>query len=913
MELALLGGLMYFGSKYKNKNENSGSSEDHNINLIYNNSKDELIKKKEDEISKIVEKSKDPGENNIINNSILSVNNISPSYKDMNSKFYEENKKMLKDSDMFESFSNNLSYENQFKPLTFDNDSNPVSVNKTHNSIEKEKKISIERDLAVGNGYSYIHNNNDSILKDDKLEHNMMPHFSKKQIINDYNEQTFAHRMELFSGSSKNFTPKKELLKENFSPLQKDVNLVNGSQNNIELLQGYYLPGNEKRNILPFEQQQIGPGLNLDPSQTSRPDGGSFEEYRPMPKTVDELRSDDNPKLTFEGVMKPGQKGVKGSTIGKVYKRGPEKFKELKVEDLQKMGGEFKKESSRDEVILKDTGRLTSEMLIGAPKYQSESVSTKNDSKIRESSKKEKHFVDLTNFKSIIDKVKSNLDSYMIPKNQRDDTSTLNLNPPNKYSLGVVKFNPHDLPKKTTKETTINNQQSGPARKDVDYVKTFNPNDILKTTKKETLSFNEQSGYAKGEINNTQFYDPNDLPNRTQREDIMFNQNSLNAKSEINNTQFYDPNDIPNRTQREDILFNQNSLNAKSEINKTQFYNPNDIPNRTQKEDILYNQNSLNTKSEINNTQYYNPNDIPNRTQKEDLVFNTNVLNNRGDVNKQYVYDPNNIPNRTQKEDLVFNENVSNNRADINRSTSYNPAEIAKGTIKQMNVINERSANIVGDIKSKIFNPSDIPSKTLKELIVNEYEFGIAHGIINKNVAFNPYDIPAETLKDMVIYNDYIQGANPVNEGSGYLTSQIQIPETLRQLVSILRFEAALGNKAPKDYTAEKNMVIDDKKQKVIHSRYPTNKKSDQVPTKSNIGDINLRSNVNIEREQIMDRNNYYNNNYQIPTNYSLKNNNDKDDRLNPNILNQLNDNPLVNNLVFQKNNDIDLDEILCD
>ena len=204
--------------------------------------------------------------------------------------------------------------------------------------------------------------------------------------------------------------------------------------------------------------------------------------------------------------------------------------------------------------------------------------------------------------------------------------------------------------------------------------------------------------------------------------------------------------------------------------------------------------------------------------------------------------------------------------------------------------------------------------KTLKELIIfNEYEFGIANGIINKNVAFNPYDIPAETLKDMVIYNDYLQGANPVNEGSGYLTSQIQIPETLRQLVSIIRFEAALGNKAPKDYTAEKNMVIDDKKEKIIHSRYPTNKKSDQVPTKSNIGDINLRSNVNIEREQIMDRNNYYNNNYQIPTNYALKNNNDRDDRLNPNILNQLNDNPLVNNLVFQKNDDIDLDEILCD
>ena len=165
----------------------------------------------------------------------------------------------------------------------------------------------------------------------------------------------------------------------------------------------------------------------------------------------------------------------------------------------------------------------------------------------------------------------------------------------------------------------------------------------------------------------------------------------------------------------------------------------------------------------------------------------------------------------------------------------------------------------------------------------------------------------------MIIYNDFIQAANPTNEGGGYLTSKVQIPETLRQLVSILRFNGALGHQAPKDYTAEKNMTIDEKKEKSIHSRYPTNRKHNEAPTKSNIGNINLKSNYNIERNQIMDRNNYYNNNYQIPTNYILKQNNDKDDRLNPNILNQLNDNPLVNNLVFQNHDDIDLDEILCE
>jgi len=849
MELALLGSLIYLGKNFNNKDKESDVNHDHKVKLIYNNSEEKLVKKKEEELGKIVEDSKNPIKNNIINNSINPVNNISLSYKDMNSKFYEKNKKMLKDSEMFESFNNNLSYESQFRPLTFDNVSNPVSFNKSHNSTDKDKKISIERDLAIGNGYSYIDSNmNYGVTNDDELTHdNMVPHFSKKQIINDYNEQTFAHRMELFSGSSKNFTPKKELLKENFSPLQKDVNLVNGSQNNIELLKGYYLPSTEKRNILPFEQQQIGPGLNLDPSQTSRPDGGSFEEYRPMPKTIDELRSDDNPKITFEGVMKSGQKGSKSGMIGQVYKRKPEKTRELKIDDLQKMGGEFKKEKSRDKVILKETGRETSEMLIGGAKYQHDNVSKKNDSKVKESKKKENYSVGFTNFKSIIEKVRSNLDSYIVTKNQRYDTSTLNLNPPSKFSLGVVKFDPHDLAKKTVKETTVNNQQTGPARHDIDSIKTYDPNDILKTTKKETTSFNEQRGHPKSEINNSQIYNPNDILNRTHREETLFNENVLNSRADVNKSLVYDPNDIPDRTHREETLFNEN------------------------------------------------------------------VLNNRADVNKSLVYDPNDILDRTHREETLFNENVLNNRADVNRSTSYNPNELAKDTIKEINVINERNGNIIGDIKNKSFNPNDIPAKTLKELIVNEFEYGIAQGLINKAVSFNPYDIPAETLKEMIIYNDFIQGANPNNEGGGYLTSHVQVPETLRQLVSILRFNGALGNQAPKDYTAEKNMTIDQKKEKSIQSRNPTNRKHNELPTKSNIGNINLRSNNNIERKQIMDTNNYYNNNYQIPTNYTLKQNNNENNRLDSHLLNQLNDNPYVNNVVFQNNDDIDLDEILCD
>ena len=77
MELALLGGLMYLGNKINFKQEDSDEISDHKVKLMYNNSEEEIIKKKEEDLSKLVEKSKDPIKNNIINNSINSVNNIS--------------------------------------------------------------------------------------------------------------------------------------------------------------------------------------------------------------------------------------------------------------------------------------------------------------------------------------------------------------------------------------------------------------------------------------------------------------------------------------------------------------------------------------------------------------------------------------------------------------------------------------------------------------------------------------------------------------------------------------------------------------------------------------------------------------------------------------------------------------------
>ena len=963
MELAIIGVLIYLGSRkqinnndiYDNKDDNVDKKDvniDKNIydsiDYIYNdNDYDKNIKKIEKK-SNIITKSKYPEKTNIINNSIKSINNISVNYKNMNSKFYQENVKNLDNSQMTESFNQNLnnskeSYEDQFKPLIFDNKEKPSSVNQPHNSINKNNLTSIERSLAIGDGYSFFNEDNDmtyGISNENDFTHsNMIPHFSKKQVINDYNEQTLAHKVDIFSGSSKNFIPKKEVLLENFAPVQKDVNLVNGSKNNLEFMKSYYLPSKEKRNQLPFEQENVGPGLNLAPEQSIRPDGGQQEEYRPLPKNVDELRSADNPKISYEGVVVPGQKGSKRGNIGKVYKRRPEKTIEIDPKTFQKSGGEYKKTSSRNPIILKNTTRTNSRPVIGPATYAVSQLSKKNDAHVKESNKKETASSGPSNVGREIKKFSQNKSSYELQQTRRDTTcDNEHIAHPHNFSLSVIKFDPHDLPKQTIKQTTIFNEHSGVAQGAENKVSAFNPNDITKPTVRQYTMFNEQAGYARGEENkvgvynpdditkptlrqDTMFnqqagyargeenkvttYDPDDITKPTLRQDTMFNQQAGYAKSLVNQGLSYDPDDQMKMTQRQDLTYNDNVLNFRSEVNKNPSYDPEDILKLTQRQDLAYNDDILNVRGEVNHNPSYDPNDITKTTQRQGLTHNSNILNTKSQIEMNKVYNPNDLMKTTHREDIVYTNQSGHARNEVDAPIYYNPSDLSRPTNKEELVYTNRDSNVMGsNTKPKAFDPSNIPAPTLKDLLVKQYDIGVAQGIVNKSKSFNPKDVPAETLKQMLVINNHLSNANREDShGGGYLSNKYQAPDTLRQLMQILRFGGALGDQAPRDYSAEKNMQLDDRKETAIKSRYPTDRKYDVIPsTETNVGNLNLRNPINIERTPIINRSNSHSNNFNLPTNY-IQNNNKQEEsnRLNPEILNQLNNNPLVNNIVISQ------------
>lgn len=133
-------------------------------------------------------------------------------------------------------------------------------------------------------------------IKEYKYHNNMEPFFggSIKQNMDPNLNKT---RLETFTGGDPIYSHKKEV--KRFFPIEKNP-YIHGLpvKSNRELER--YIPSNLglKRNVLPFEQVKVPPGLNKD-AKSLKTDIGFHDNYRPQYKTTNELRV--NPKSNYKG------------------------------------------------------------------------------------------------------------------------------------------------------------------------------------------------------------------------------------------------------------------------------------------------------------------------------------------------------------------------------------------------------------------------------------------------------------------------------------------------------------------------------------------------------------------------------------------------------------------------------------
>ena len=122
--------------------------------------------------------------------------------------------------------------------------------------------------------------------------------------------------------------------KQEQAPLFKpedNVQWAHGTPNHSDFYQQRQNPSQNMSNVKPFTSQNVGPGLNHGYGSKGTGGFNSGMESRNswLPKTVDELRTATNPKLTFglQGHQGPAQRNVKNLGIeGKMEKNLPDSY-----------------------------------------------------------------------------------------------------------------------------------------------------------------------------------------------------------------------------------------------------------------------------------------------------------------------------------------------------------------------------------------------------------------------------------------------------------------------------------------------------------------------------------------------------------------------------------------------------------
>ena len=163
-------------------------------------------------------------------------------------------------------------------------------------------------------------------INKERLKHNnMKPYFGSKirQRGIEHNNSILDNMQGL---GSENISKKEQ--ESLFKPV-KDLGWNNGTPAHSDFIQSRMNPGLSKNNTKPWEEIQVGPGLNQGFSKQGSGGFNSSLEARGewIDKNVDELRTLNNPKMTYDGVTLGGKRNITNRGIqGKVEHYNPDKF-----------------------------------------------------------------------------------------------------------------------------------------------------------------------------------------------------------------------------------------------------------------------------------------------------------------------------------------------------------------------------------------------------------------------------------------------------------------------------------------------------------------------------------------------------------------------------------------------------------
>jgi hypothetical protein len=172
-----------------------------------------------------------------------------------------------------------------------------------------------------------------TIVQSSQGHNNMVPFFGARQTQSTYNGATDGI-LDTYTGTGRHTFFHKEEAPAMFSP-EAGTGLPWGKQVETDFEQSRMVTSLAMKNVFPIEQVQVGPGVN--DGYTNLPSGGyqqdAIREFA-LPRTTDEIRVANKPKLTYEGEIVPGAHYITEPGIqAPVKKNRPDRFQVLQAAD----------------------------------------------------------------------------------------------------------------------------------------------------------------------------------------------------------------------------------------------------------------------------------------------------------------------------------------------------------------------------------------------------------------------------------------------------------------------------------------------------------------------------------------------------------------------------------------------------
>lgn len=193
---------------------------------------------------------------------------------------------------------------------------------------QKERK-----GVDVGQNPQKIFSLNGNYLNSEQFKHNNMVPFNGGKVKGQTYDMNITESVLDNMNGSGSQTIKKIEQAPLFKP-EENMQWAYGMPNQSDFYQSRVNPGMKNNNVKPFDTIKVGPGLNqgYGINGTGGYNSGMEARDKWLPKTVDELRVDTNPKLEYQltGHEGPADSNIKTASttqmLGRIEKQRPDTF-----------------------------------------------------------------------------------------------------------------------------------------------------------------------------------------------------------------------------------------------------------------------------------------------------------------------------------------------------------------------------------------------------------------------------------------------------------------------------------------------------------------------------------------------------------------------------------------------------------